>query len=206
MHSIFTHRMKCLTAIWCLWCLHGCESRLHQEPVSAQIESASLPASATSSIDGQKQKPGDAGSQDRKTVKPGAAVSLKNTQPLFVSTPGVLDFQLALISPVADGKMSVDIAASDGLSIVSRERHFDFELNETGEYLIPISVSAETEGRFYIHLHTSITVDDHSSSRSLAAILQVGARAEKSQKPHSKSSDQSEPIRVLPAQETISPD
>jgi hypothetical protein len=144
--------------------------------------------------------------QQHSLVKPGASVSLKNDEPLYAAVPGVYDYQLQLLSPIHEGKMTVDVSTSDGLTIVSSARHFEFELQTGGEYRVPLTINASAEGRFYIQLHASITVNGQPSSRVIAAILQVGETAVKAQKAAVKSSAQeAEAVISLPAQETISP-
>src|SRR6187431_400676 len=144
--------------------------------------------------------------QQHPLIKPGAAVSLKNIAPLYAPAPGVYEYKLELISPNDTGKMTIDVAVSDGVTIVSPENHFEFVLHEGGEYHLPLALNASAEGRFYIQLHVSTVVDGHTSARSVAAILQVGEPAVKAQKTMLESStDKSEPVISLPAQETISP-
>jgi|GEM_PF-3572936 len=144
--------------------------------------------------------------QQHPRAKPGAAVSLKNTTPLYAPAPGVYEYQLQLISPNDTGKMTINVAASDGVTIVSPESHFEFVLQEGGEYKVPLALNASAEGRFYIQLHVSIVVDGQTSVRAIAAILQVGEPAAKAQKTMLNSSaDKSDSVISLPAQETISP-
>lgn len=144
--------------------------------------------------------------QQHSLAKPGAAVSLKNSEPLYAAAPGVYEYQLLLLSPNHKGKMTVDASTSDGLTIVSSARHFEFELQEGGEYSVPLTINASAEGRFYIQLHISIAADGQTSARVIAAILQVGEAAVKAKKAAAKSSAQGvEEVISLPAQETISP-
>ncbi|MDR7089184.1 MULTISPECIES: hypothetical protein [Cellvibrio] len=144
--------------------------------------------------------------QQHKRTKPGAAVSLKNSEPLYATVPGVYEYQLQLLSPNHEGKMTVDVSTSDGLAIVSSAHHFEFELHEGGEYGVPLTINANAEGRFYIQLHITITADGQKSSRVIAAILQVGEPGVKAQKASTKGAGQEvETVISLPAQETISP-
>ena len=139
-------------------------------------------------------------------VKPGAAVSLKSTEPLYAAAPGVYEYQLAIVSPSHSGRMVVDVSAGDGVNVISPDHQVEFELDATGEYKVPVTLGVNTEGRFYIQLHVSITADGQSSTRVIAAILQVGEPAVKAQKaaPQSAVKD-SDAVISLPAQETISP-
>ena len=144
--------------------------------------------------------------KEHRYVKPGAAVSLKNAQPLFASAPGTYEYQLRLVSPHNAGDVKVSVSSSDGIEIVSEKSQFEFDLSNGAEYVLPVTVNASREGRFYIHLQVSITADGQTSLRSIAAILQVGEPAVTKQKASLKSSNgTSDGVIVLPAQETISP-
>lgn len=139
-------------------------------------------------------------------VKPGAAVNLKSRDPLSAVAPGVYEYRVVLISPNHAGKMTIDVSTSADIAIVSSERHFEFELQPNGEYGVPLTLSADVEGRFYIQLHVSVTADGESSTRVIAVILQVGEPTVKAQKTAEKSSgEESDTVISLPAQETISP-
>lgn len=205
MNTFFFDRLKSLIAVWCLFCLSACESESRSLNASVQpivIESTSKLASPDIH---KARDENDKGLQQNHSLgKPGAAVSLSNARPLTASTPGVYEYSLQLVSPVHDGKMVVDVSVSDGITIVSPERHFEFALHEMGEYRVPLTLNVSTIGRFYIQLHVSINTDEQSSSRVIAAILQVGEPTVKAQKAAAKNTDTNEVI-LLPAQETISP-
>lgn len=138
--------------------------------------------------------------------KPGASVGLKDIEPLYAPAPGVYEYQLQLVLSNHAGSMTIDVAASDGVTIISPERRFEFVLQEGSEYKLPLTLNASAEGRFYIQLHVSIVADGKTSVRAISAILQVGAPAVKMQKTMTTSSaDKSDSVISLPAQETISP-
>lgn len=144
--------------------------------------------------------------QPHPIVKPGAAVSLKSTEPLYAPAPGVYEYQLQLVSPNHTGSMTINVTTGDGVTIVSPEHRFEFVLQEGGEYKLPLTLNASAEGRFYIQLHASIIAEGQTSVRAISAILQVGTPAVKMQKIMTTSSaDKSDSVISLPAQETISP-
>lgn len=207
MNTIFFDRLKPLIAILFLSCLSACESESKLPNVSAQpavIESTSELASPD--IQKAREQNDNMHKQNYSLGKPGAAVSLHGAQPLLIPTPGVYEYSLQLLSPVRDGKMTVDVSVTDGITIVSATRHFEFELREGGEYRVPLTVNASSEGRFYIQLHVSINTDGQSSSRVIAAIVQVGEPVVKTQKAAAKSTTKDgDEVISLPAQETISP-
>lgn len=202
---IFSCRLKLASAICFLSCLAACESESTLQDVSAQRTVAQGTSEITSSNTVRSKN--DKGLQQHHPLsKPGAAVSLNNMQPLTASTPGIYDYQLELISPATEGEMTVDLAPGNGIAIISSVRHFEFPLRDQGEYRVPVTVNASAEGRFYIQLHVSITTGGLSSSRVIAAILQVGEPAVKVQKAAEKgATKEADTVISLPAQETISP-
>lgn len=182
----------------------GARENTTDTPEQSQLNAKNIAIS--SSADGKNPHPKNNDHHQYSLAKPGAAVSLKNSEPLYAAVPGVYEYQLQLSSPHREGKMTVNASTSDGLAIVSSVHDFEFGLHEGGEYSVPLTIEASTEGRFYIQLHISITVDGQTSSRVIAAILQVGEPTMKMQKATTKSSGQeAEAVISLPAQETISP-
>jgi len=139
-------------------------------------------------------------------AKPGAAVNLKSTEPLYAAAPGVHEYQVQLVSPNHSGKMTVSVSANDGIIIVSPEHQFEFELQDNGEYTVPLKLYASSNGRFYIQFNVTIVADEKSSVRVISAIFQVGEPMAKAQKMATKSAGENvEAVIPLPAQETISP-
>jgi len=199
--------LKLLTAIFFLFCLNACEFKPASQHTSAeQIVTESTSEGASPEIENASVISAKELKLHRPLVKPGAAVGLRDKQPLTAEAPGTYEYQLQLISPKHKGKMTVDVSTSDGITIISPERHFEFALQERGEYSVPLTINASAEGRFYIQLHVSIAVEGQSASRVIAAILQVGEPAVKVQKAAAKTTAKdSDAVISLPAQETISP-
>lgn len=141
-------------------------------------------------------------------VKPGAAVQLKNSDSLYAAKPGKYEYQLQLTSPVQKGRMTVAVSPSDyGVEILAGH-YFEFALDETGEYSLPLALDLKTKGRFYIQLLISISGEEQPEpvSRAISVVLQVGEPTIKMHKATMQSSASgSEGIISLPAQETISP-
>lgn len=139
-------------------------------------------------------------------AKPGAAVKLKNTEPLYFATPGMYEYSLVLVSPSYPGSMTVEVATSEGVELVSSTRHFEFKLAAEGEYQLSLALNVRDYGRYYLPLHVTIDTEDASDTRVIAAILQVGDPTVKTQKAAAASAaKESDAIISLPAQETISP-
>ncbi|MEN0039010.1 MAG: hypothetical protein AAGC78_18165 [Cellvibrio sp.] len=172
-------------------------SACRSEPTSPETELQPKTKNELSAEDAEKH---------HKRVKPGAAVSLKDSSPLHASVPGAYEYHLSLISPVSAGEMTVVASAGDGIAILSPITQFEFALQDGGEYVIPLTINAAQEGRFYIQLHVTVKTGEQSVSRVIAVILQVGDTPVTKQKASVNSSDaQSDSVIVLPAQETISP-
>lgn len=138
-------------------------------------------------------------------VKPGAAVKLKSTEPIYFAAPGVYEHSLVIVSPSYPGKITVEVSASEGTNIVSPARHFEFELQADGEYQLPLTLDVSNYGRYYVQLHVTIDTENSSETRVIAAILQVGDSAVKTQKAGASAMKENDTIISLPAQETISP-
>lgn len=196
MNSYAINYIKVLGVLFLLLGLGACRSESSSTDVALQSElNHGLGAEVAESAH-----------QYHKRVKPGAAVSLKDSAPLYVPAPGVYEYRLSLISSMHSGRMAVFASADDGVAIVSSETRFEFALENNGEYVVPLTINAAQEGRFYIQLHISVITDGQPVSRVIAAIVQVGTPPVVKQKPVIKSSDaNSDGVIVLPAQEAISP-
>lgn len=143
----------------------------------------------------------------RSPGKPGAAVKFKNSAALFIAAPGLHDLSLTLVSSSDAGTMTVNVSSAEGAEIVSNDRHFEFALQPDAEYQLPVRLNITEEGRFYLQLHITITTEEQTSSRAIAAIVQVGEPAAKAQKPSKNNAgNKTDAVIVLPAQETILPE
>lgn len=172
-----------------------------------QPSSESIPSTAAiSSSDEASSSSKKEAKKSHPIAKPGAAVNLKSTEPLHAAAPGAYEYQVQLVSPNSSGKMIVNVSANDGVDIVSAERQFEFELQENGEYTVPLKLYASSSGRFYIQFNVAIVADEKTTKRVISAIFQVGEPLVKTQKTAAKSaSSDVESVISLPAQETISP-
>lgn len=137
------------------------------------------------------------------TTKPGASVSIRNTQPIVLNSVGLHDIELVLHSPSYPGSISVSATASKGMGIVSTAAPVLFPLTEKGEYRLPMSVNIEQEGRHYIRLNVGVTSNDITEKRVISAIVQVGSVHPKLQKTAPVAD--SDEVISLPAQEQVSP-
>ncbi len=138
-------------------------------------------------------------------AKPGASITLKNSQPFFLEAPGVSNLELVLSAPPMGGAMHIDVTVSTGLELVSPVSHFEFLLTQEAEYKLPIQVNAPAAGRYYVNLQASIIQNEQRDSRVITAIVQVGPPPAKSQKGTNDKSVEADGIISLPAKETIQP-
>lgn len=149
------------------------------------------------------QTPENASQPKTVTVKPGASVSIRNTQPIKLETVGEQNIVVVLHSSSFPGEMSVSVAASKGVSILSTPNPLVYPLTESGEYRVPLRLNVEHEGRHYVRMNVSISSGGLSEKRVVSAILQVGEVRAKSQKAVPAAS--SDAVISLPAQERVSP-
>jgi len=136
--------------------------------------------------------------------KPGASVSLKNSQPLFLSKTGVYEYGIDLLSGFSTGLMTVTVSSNGTIELISTQSQFEFSPDASGEYHIPLKIHVREPGRHYIQLHVSLNETDRVSTRALTAIVQVGESSPKLQKAAQASSKPADGVISLPAQETIS--
>ncbi len=173
-----------------------------KQPSSESIPSTTAISSSDEASSSSKKET----KKSHPIAKPGAAVNLKSTEPLHAAAPGAYEYQVQLVSPNSSGKMIVKVSANDGVDIVSAERQFEFELQENGEYTVPLKLYASSNGRFYIQFNVAIVADEKTTKRVITTIFQVGEPLVKTQKTAAKSaSSDVESVISLPAQETISP-
>jgi len=206
LNTFFVRGIKIFFAGVMLSGLHACESR--PDPAATVVPSTEVVSEAKAGSDTDSPaKNGELAHEKKLHSKPGAAVSLKNSQPLYAAAPGIYEYELQLLSSSQSGKMAVVASIDDGVTIISPKQEFEFVLQEGGEYLLPLTLNISAEGRHYIQLHVSIAAGEQISTRVIAAILQVGEPAvKKAQKTSPETSAEGEEAVIsLPAQETISP-
>jgi hypothetical protein len=138
----------------------------------------------------------------KKTTKPGASVTILNQQPIILHSVGLHDLEIVLHSPGSHGELSVAATSSKGIRITSMVNPMVFPMTEGGEYRLPISINIQHEGRHYIHLNVSVTVNNIIQKRAISVILQAGKTQFTLQK--AMPTDNSDTVIELPAQEKVS--
>lgn len=182
--------LKCVGIIIAISILQACYS-------GSVSQTENKPRSMDSSVDAP------AAHGQKTATKPGASVSIRNTQPIVLNSVGLHDIELVLNSPGYPGTISVSVTSSKGVSILSTTAPVLFPLTENGEYRLPISASIEQEGRHYIRLNVAVTSNDITEKRVVSAIVQVGSVHPKLQK--AAPAIDSDEVISLPAQERVSP-
>lgn len=143
-------------------------------------------------------------SMSKKEIKPGASVSLESTAIININANQRTDIKLALKTPVSSGTMHVDVIPGDGLQVLNAPTTYDVTLDGSASYPYKADVFAPNNGRFYLNLHVTLDNAEVISSRSLAAIIQVGPIAEESlQSSKLLKTSSGENIISLPAEETV---
>lgn len=143
----------------------------------------------------------------KSTGKPGAAVSLKQSNAFYFAEPGLLDLGLQLVTPLSSGNMQVDVVSGRGVGLHSAQSHYEFTLESDTVYSVPLRVQVNNEGRFYINLHINVMRNGKLENKVLTVIVHVGsAQAEMPKNQSLQKVTNSEPgITDLPAQEFIGP-
>lgn len=137
--------------------------------------------------------------------KPGASVSLRDSQ-VNLDVSGVqyaVDVDIG--SAYSDGKLLLDVHASDGLHIVGGDTELVMTLSQE-IITLPYVLIAERDGRYYLYLNATVERDGQKRSRALTLIVQVGEEeaAIKNEEPGSlEKSTNEELMIVLPVKEEI---
>jgi len=139
--------------------------------------------------------------------KPGASVSLANKEPFVIEQNVPAEVTLVLLALESRGVMDIQVSVSDEL-VLNSPSHQQLALSSSGRYELPVTITADHAGRYYINLHISMSVNGRQSSRVLSAIVQVGDKVTDTdlQKalPAGANAGLDEVVS-MPAQETIIP-
>ncbi len=137
----------------------------------------------------------------RSVGKPGS--SLVQLQEEMFATDAALNttIDLQLLSPSQEGTLRVSLRTDSGLNLVSSTRQWTLELGDGKLPSLPVTLNAERNGTYHLHLVVEHLIDQQSiEARALAAEVQVGPAAIGQLFEKSTSGPQ---IVSLPARETI---
>lgn len=140
--------------------------------------------------------------------KPGAQIRLA-TNAIHKAKAGVVsDISLVLVTPYIEGQLSVVVSASEGLALVSDVTDFSFVLDADTDYAIPLKILAQEDGRYYVHMKVNLDVKGRRTFRALSAIIQVGQdeQSKKKAELNVRTTGDTPPVILLPAEETITSD
>ncbi len=130
--------------------------------------------------------------------KPGAAVSLVYSQ-VNLDIPGIeYLIDISLDAEYAEGELTASVTASEGLHLVEGDLNPTIMLDGS-RVILPFSVIAEVEGRYYIYVNTQVEVDGVSLSRALTFIVQVGGSEKEKAVPDSLEKS----LRVKPSPDHV---
>ena len=136
-----------------------------------------------------------------KEAKPGAPVKMVSPSSISINPSQLTQINIELETSEADGYLELDFLPSQGLDIGNTPKHQDVNLSNTSILKIPVTLFTHADGRYYLNMHVRINNSESSSTRTLALIVQAGAKAGK--KMQFKKPAQ-ENVVSLPAEEKIS--
>src|SRR5690606_20403110 len=111
----------------------------------------------------------------RSPGKPGADVTLISPQIRALPLGVASELQLEMTSHLPKGTLRVSLELSDGLTLTSGEREWQFDVEGAESVTLPIGVQADIDGQHYIHLFIEHQSENGvSSARALATEIRVG--------------------------------
>lgn len=164
-------------------CDHQADESLSAQPVAAVAESKTSEANFY--------------------AKPGASVDLASNQPIQMEVSNITVVNIELKTALETGRMHVNLNVAAPLILASELDEFDFDLNANGQYILPVTLMAEEEGRYYLNLQVDVTQGDQLSSRNMSVIIQVGSPKLNEPAVQQKPINTEDRVIELPAQETV---
>ena len=135
-----------------------------------------------------------------KTVKPGAPVKLVSESLISVNPGQQTSITIELETDRLNGYLDLHFVPSQGLDVLNTDAHQMVNLSNTQTIKIPVTLLAQTDGRYYLNMHINMESDELRSSRTLALIVQVGAETAEEIKLQKTSEEN---VISLPAHEKI---
>lgn len=110
---------------------------------------------------------------------------------------------LELATPLRNGALHIHLQTDDGLMLVGPVTDWQFELANTPQIRLPVTLYAASEGRQYLHIFAELTDSEGTrSARALAWEVNVGQAGLATR--HYKADERPAPaVVVLPANETV---
>ncbi len=85
------------------------------------------------------------------------------------------EFQWRFASGYKEGVLTISLMAEDGLEITSPKREFIFPIIPNGEYIVPASVKAVSNGRRYVNFYVRYESGSTTLNGTTSAVFQVGS-------------------------------
>lgn len=139
--------------------------------------------------------------------KPGAGISLTYQLPKQLSPGQVVEVAFTLTSAFDNGELEVDVQAED-IEILNQPQHFLFNLSDSAEHQLTLSVFSPEAGLGFINLFISQRNEQGESTSQVYSIpLQFGAEISQQLNDESSTLEENQDgIRIMSVQETISTD
>jgi hypothetical protein len=134
-----------------------------------------------------------------KEAKPGAPITLSSSSLISLNSNTPTQVEILLDTQISQGELQVELETTAGLELMNTQSRQQLSL--THPIKIPITLIANTNGRYYLNLHLDLSTNDSRLTRNLAVIVQVGPVAEETVK-FKKAAGEN--VISLPAKETIS--
>jgi hypothetical protein len=107
--------------------------------------------------------------------KPGAAISLANTEVMLEGTGVEYDVDIDIISEYSSGELTLTLSSSKGLYLFG-DKSQTIPLIR-GNINLPFTVIANEPGRYYVYINAHVNQDGLSSGRALTFIINIGKSA-----------------------------
>lgn len=135
-------------------------------------------------------------------VKPGADIQLLNPVVPQLAPGQVKEVSLLLGAGYQEGRMTVQVTATEGLEIVAGATEVSFPLAAAQDYRLPLHLYAAEAGRYYVNLLANVQLPDGALvSRAFSVAIQVGA-AERVRE-NEKVGREQDGVLVMPAEESV---
>lgn len=101
--------------------------------------------------------------------------SLVNASVIKLTSGEAQEVQWKFLSGYTSGVLTISLIAEDGLEITSSKREFIFPVSRSGEYLIPASIKAISNGRRYVNFYVRYESESTILNGTTSAVFQVGS-------------------------------
>ncbi|PCJ20786.1 MAG: hypothetical protein COB04_03680 [Gammaproteobacteria bacterium] len=141
-------------------------------------------------------------------AKPGAPIRFASNYDGIMALDVVESVDLRLTAQ-ADGELRVVVSARDDILVGDNALERVEQVVAGQTIIVPVSMQASTAGKYYLNIHTSITLDNRTQHRAFALAVHAGAWKKAmneraiEQGRQSKTSHDGREIMVMQAAETV---